>query len=181
MRRVGLSALVVLLAAAAPAPAGLQKAFPRLLIGLGSEPTSGGGVIAGSRYITRTAVIAWNLKWNTLTLYLLPRANVTCGTLRRVTTSPGQLIQVYVTGAPHATTGPVAKPQVAFMTVHRDPKVPPHVAGLKNGAQLTFTRINSYPGGVWHGLFKVPRRVYGDGKLYGYNGTFAAKWCELRR
>jgi hypothetical protein len=41
--------------------------------------------------------------------------------------------------------------------------------------------MDSFPGGVWHGIFKVPQRYYGDGTLYGYNRTFAAKWCQLRR
>ena len=76
---------------------------------------------------------------------------------------------------------PVSGPQVAFLTVDPSPDVPTHIAGLKTGAQLTFTRVDSYPGGVWHGIFKVPRHVYGDGMLYGYSGTFAAKWCQLRK
>jgi hypothetical protein len=39
--------------------------------------------------------------------------------------------------------------------------------------------VDTYPGGVWHGIFKVPRRIYGDRQLYGYNGTFRATWCEV--
>jgi hypothetical protein len=54
-------------------------------------------------------------------------------------------------------------------------------AGLKHGAQLKFTRVDSFPGGVWLGIFRVPRRVYADGNVYGYNGTFEAKWCVQRR
>ena len=87
-----------------------------------------------------------------------------------------------MTSEPRVSVGiPVADPQVAFITVFRNPKIPTKIAGLKEGAKLTFSRVNSYPGGVWHGVFQVPRRVYGDGKLYGYNGTFAARWCDLRR
>jgi hypothetical protein len=88
------------------------------------------------------------------------------------------LIQVRVTDTPRVSVAkPVAAPEVAFVTLYRNQ--PMHVAGLRNGAQLTLTRVDSYPAGVWHGIFKVPRRVYGDGKVYGYSGTFAAKWCQL--
>lgn len=182
VKRVGVATLIVLLVAAVPANAELQKAFPPLRNGLGDEPTSGGGVVAGDRYVTHAAVVAWNRKWNSLTLYLLWRRRVTCGTLPLTIKRPGHLIQVHVTSEPRVNVGrPVADPQVAFLTIYRNPKVPTHIAGLKHGAQLRFTRVDSYPGGVWHGVFQVPRRVYGDGKLYGYSGTFAAKWCEFRR
>ncbi len=184
MKRTTLVTLAVLLASALPASGRLQGtgAFPRLRLGFGDQPNAGGGVIGGDTYVTRNAVIAWNRHWHTLTLYLLWRRSVTCRTLRAVTTKPGHLIQVWVTDKPHVTVGaPMAGPQVAFLTVYRNANRPTHVAGLKSGAQLMFTRVDSYPKGVWHGIFKVPRNVYGDGKVYGYNGTFAAKWCELNR
>jgi len=181
MRRVGVATLVVLLVAAVPAYAEVQTTFPRLRIGVGNEPIAGGGVVAGDKYVTRAAVIAWNRRSDSLTLYLLWRRRVTCGTLRRTITRPGHLIQVHVTDVPRVNVRrPVGNAQVAFLTIYRNPKVPTQIAGLRHGARLTFTRVDSYPGGVWHGVFKVPRRVYGNGRLYGYNGTFAAKWCELR-
>jgi hypothetical protein len=181
VKRVAVGTLVVLLLAAVPANAESQKAFPRLRVGTGHEPTSGGGVVAGDAYRTRAAVVAWNRKSNSLTLYLFWRRGVSCATLLRIAAKPGHLIQVHVTSEPRITVGSVADPQVAFLTVYRNPKVPTHIAGLKEGAKLKFTRVDSYPGGVWHGVFQVPRRRYGDGMVYGYNGTFAAKWCELRR
>lgn len=183
LKRVTLATLaVLLLVSAVPASANVQKAFPRLRIGSGNQSISASGFVAGDAYVLRAAVVSWNRKFNVLTLYLLWRRNVTCGTLRNVIAKPGHLIQVYVTGEPRVNVGrPMADPQVAFLTVYRDPTTPMHVAGLKHGASLTFTRVDTYPGGVWHGLFEVPRRVYGDGKLYGFKGTFAAKWCELRR
>ncbi len=94
------AALVVLLAAAGPAYGEVQKTFPRLRLGVGNEPNSGGGVVAGDRYVTRNAVIAWNRKSNSLTLYLLWRRRVSCATLRRTITRPGHLIQVHVTDSP---------------------------------------------------------------------------------
>ena len=179
MKKAGIAVLVLLLVAAVPAYAHVQKAFPRITSGLGNEPTAGGGVVAGDRYVTHAAVVVWNRKWNNLTLYLLWRRRVSCATLRRAFTKPGHLIQVHVASTPSVAVGPVRDPQVAFLTIYRNPKTPEHVSGLRNGAQLTLTRIDSYPGGVWHGSFKVPQRIYGDGKVYGYNGTFAATWCQI--
>jgi hypothetical protein len=176
------AAFVVLLTLAAPASATVAQSFPQIRIGTGKQRTTGGGVVAGDRYVTRNAVIAWNRKWHNLTLYLLWRRQVTCATLRQTITKPGHLIQVHVTDAPRVSIGrPVAAPQVAFLTIFRNPAVPTKIAGLKQGARLRFTRVDSFPGGVWHGVFSVPQHVYGDGRLYGYSGTFAAKWCQLRR
>jgi hypothetical protein len=180
-KRVRMAAVFVMLAAAGPASARLEQVFPHVRAGTGQQPTSGGGFVAGDRYVARTAAVAWSRKTNDLTLYLIWRKRVSCATLRQVITMPGHLVQVHVTDKPHvAVRTPVGNPQVAFLTIFRNPKVPTRIAGLRQGARLTFTRVDSYPGGVWHGYFAVPKKVYGDGKLYGYSGTFAAKWCELR-
>jgi hypothetical protein len=182
LKKSAVATVVLLAAAAVPASAAVNGTFPRQRLGGGAQPNSGGGVVAGDNYVTRAAVVAWNRKSGDLTLYLLWRKRVSCATLRRTITQPGHLIQVHVTDEPRVNVGrPTPEAQVAFLTIFRNPKVPTKIAGLRHGAQLTFTRVDSYPGGVWHGVFKVPRRVYGDGKLYGYNGTFAAKWCVLRR
>jgi hypothetical protein len=182
VRSIGIAVLAALVFAAVPASGAVEKTFPRLRIGIGAEPTTGGGVVAGDTFVTHAAVIAWNRRFDSLNLYLLPGKSVTCANLLRVSRKPGHVIQVYVTNRPRVNVGrPVANPQVAFVTVYRNPKIPMHVAGLKEGGRLTFTRLDTYPGGVWHGTFEVPRRQYGDGKVYGYNGTFAAKWCDLRR
>ncbi len=182
VRRVVLAAFIVLVVAALPAYAHLQNAFPRVRMGASILATSGGGFVAGKAYTTRAAVVAWDRRFNSLTLYLLWRKRVTCGTLRSVITKPGNLIQVHVTDNPRVHVGwLMPEAQVAFLTVFRDPRRPTHIAGLKSGAQLTFTSVDTYPGGIWRGTFKVPTRAYGDGKVYGYNGTFAAKWCDLNR
>ncbi len=179
MRRVVLSLLVVFLAMAVPASARVEKTFPRESLGSSLLVTSGGGVVSGDRYVTKAAVIAWSRKWNTLTLYLFWRKPVTCATFLHAINLPGHLIQVHVTSLPRVhVRRPMADPQVGFLTIYRNRSRPPHVAGLKHGGQLTFQSVNTYPGGIWRGVFKVPTRIYGDGKLYGYNGTFAARWCQ---
>ena len=180
--RVVPGVLVVILATAAPAAARVERAFPRERRGMSLVVTAGGGVVAGHRYRTRSAVIAWSRRWNTLTLYLFRRRKVKCRTLVRAVQVPGHLIQVHVTNKPRVRVGrPMAHPQVAFLTIYRNRSRPEHVAGLKHGVTLTFERVDSYPHGIWRGRFSLPTRVYGDGKIYGYRGTFAARFCQVKR
>jgi hypothetical protein len=182
MRRLVPALLVLTLAAAAPAAARIDSVFPRERLGVSLTVTSGGGVVAGHPYLTRSAAIVWSRRWNTLTLYLIRRRNVTCRTLLHAVQLPGHLIQIHVASGPRVhITRPMAQPQVAFLTVYRDRSTPTHVAGLKHGAKLTFESVNSYPRGVWRGRFTLPTRVYGDGKIYGYRGTFAARFCQVKR
>jgi hypothetical protein len=174
--------VVILLAAAAPAPARIGPAVPRDRLGTSLVVTSGGGVVAGHPYRTRSAVIVWSRKWHTLTLYLIRRRKVNCRRLMRAVQVPGHLIQVHVTNKPRVRVGrPMAHPEVAFVTVYRDPSRPEHIAGLKHGAKLTFERVDSYPHGIWRGRFSLPTRVYGDDMIYGYRGSFAARFCQMKR
>jgi hypothetical protein len=182
MRRLVLALLVVALAAAAPAAARIDRAFPRERLGMSLTVTAGGGVVAGHPYATRSAAVVWSRRWNTLTLYLFRRRKVSCRTLVQAVQVPGHLIQIHVASRPRVhITRPMAQPQVAFLTVYRDRSKPTHVAGLKRGARLVFDSVNSYPRGVWRGRFTLPTRVYGDGKIYGYRGTFAARFCQLKK
>jgi hypothetical protein len=182
VRRVVPAVAVLALAAAVPAAARVEQAFPRERLGASLLVTSGGGTVAGDAYAARSAAIVWSRRWNTLTLYLFWRRSVTCGSLLRAVQLPGHLVQVHVTSEPRVHVGrPMPGSQVAFLTIYRNPSTPEHVAGLRHGATLTFESVDSYPGGVWRGRFSVPTRVYGDGKVYGYRGTFAARFCQVNR
>jgi hypothetical protein len=151
-------------------------------MGVSLAVTSGGGVVAGHPYVTRSAAIVWSRRWSTLTLYLFRRKKVSCRTLLDAVQVPGHLIQIHVTDSPRVhITRPMARPQVAFLTVFRDRSRPTHVAGLKHGARLVFNSVNSYPHGIWRGQFTLPTRVYGDGLIYGYRGTFAARFCQVKK
>ena len=153
--------------------------FPRLSYGVGNEPTSGGGYFASAPYVPRTAVVAWNVKARTLTLYLLRQQDVGCRRLRRTITAPGLLVQALITARPLAAVvgRPIPNQTLQFVT-HRRGRV--GVGALKKGVRLVLTRVDSYPGGVWHGSLTLRTRVYADGRVYGYRGTFAARWCQLR-
>jgi hypothetical protein len=182
VRRVVPILAVLSLAAAAPAAARVERAFPRERLGGSLLVTSGRGVVAGHPYVTRSAAVVWNRTWNTLTLYLFRRRRVTCRRLMRAVQRPGHLIQVHVTSKPRVHVGrPMAHAQVAFLTIYRNRSKPEHVAGLRHGATLTFESVDSYPRGIWQGRFSLPTRVYGDGKVYGYHGTFAARFCQVKR
>jgi len=44
------------------------------------------------------------------------------------------------------------------------------------GASVRFSRIDTRPGGTWHGRIEIrPPSVRGTS--YRYDGTFAARWC----
>jgi hypothetical protein len=182
MRRLVLTLLVVTLVAAAPAAARIDRAFPRERLGMSLTVTSGGGVVAGHPYVTRSAAIVWSRRWNTLTLYLFRRTKFSCRTLLHAVQVPGHLIQIHVANSTRVhITRPMAQPEVAFLTVYKNRSKPTHVAGLRHGAKLIFESVNSYPHGIWRGRFTLPTRVYGDGLIYGYRGTFAARFCQVRR
>ena len=181
-RKLLLVAVATSALAAPVAPGAVQSAFPLQRAGVGSERTTGGGFIAGQPFVTRSSVVVWSRKWNSLTLYFLRQKNVNCKNVLRVAGLPGPVIQVSITNKPHiiAVTRPVAILGTIFVVIPRDPAAPQQASGLKFGPTLTLTRVDTHPQGVWHGRFIVPRRAYGDGKIYAYHGTFAAKWCQFR-
>jgi hypothetical protein len=182
MRGVVVALSVASLAGSLPAAAQVERTFPRERLGASLLVTTGGGTVAGDTYVTRSAAVVWSRRWNTLTLYLFWHRNVTCRTLLRAVQLPGHLVQVHVTSGPRVHVGrPMPEPQVAFLTIYRNPSTPEHVAGLRHGAQLTFESVDSYPGGVWRGRLSLPTRIYGDGNVYGYRGTFAARFCQVNR
>ena len=173
--------LVAVLAFAGAAFAAHQppKRFPALRYGIGNEPTWGGGTFGGVPYSTRQAVVAWSRSARTLTVYVLRQKRVTCSGLEHAITAPGLLVQALITARPLAhVVGHVIPDQTLQFVLHRDGRTA--VGAMKQGVRLVITRVDSHRGGVWHGRLSVPKKVYADGKLYGYRGTFAAKWCQVR-
>jgi hypothetical protein len=156
--------------------------FPRLQLGIGNESTAGGGMVAGAPYRTHSAFVAWNRRRKDLTLYLVRARGVDCRNLIKVARRPGNLIQAVIKARPLANYVYHRLPDqtLQFVTHYADTHRPLHDAGLRQGVKLVLTRVDSYPGGVWHGRLTVPTKVYGDGKVYGYRGTFAAGWCDLK-
>ena len=52
---------------------------------------------------------------------------------------------------------------------------------MRNGPKVALSRVDTYPGGVWHGRFTVPQLAYGDGKVYAYNGNIRRAVVHLRQ
>lgn len=175
-----LAVLVAVVAVAGSALAAQQppKRFPALRYGSGNEPNWGGGTFAGIRYKPHQAVVAWNTKARTLTVYLLRQRHVTCASLNDAITAPGLLVQALITARPlKRVVGHAIPDQTLQFVLHRNGRVA--VGAMKNGVRLVLTRVDSHRNGIWHGRLSVPKKVYADGKLYGYRGTFAAKWCQV--
>jgi hypothetical protein len=173
-------ALAVVVLACLLVPVASAAIFPRERMGIGNERTTGGGIIAGTRFTPRSAVVVWKRKWSSLTLYLLAQKGVTCAKLKHEAGRPGRLIQVSIPSAPRVNVNKPTIAQAVFIQIPRDPTKPQQASGLKNGPKVTFTRVDTYPGGMWHGRFEVPHLAYGDGRVYAYKGTFAARWCDFR-
>ena len=167
------TALVSVVLAWLLVPVASAAVFPRERMGVGSERTTGGGMIAGVRFTPHSALVVWNRKYNALTLYLLPQRGVTCSKLKHEAARPGRLIQVSI---PSGRKVKVNKPMIAhavFLLIPHDPTKPQQGSGLRNGPKVALSRVDTYPGGVWHGRFTVPQLEYGDGRVYAYNGTLA--------
>jgi hypothetical protein len=162
-------------------PVASAAVFPRERMGVGNERTTGGGVIAGEPFTPHSAAVVWNRKYNALTLYLLPQRGVTCSKLKGEAAKPGRLIQVSIPSGRRVKVNKPIVAQAVFILIPRDPTKPQQASGLKNGPKITLSRVDTYPGGIWHGRFTVPRLEYGDGRVYAYNGTFSARWCQIAK
>ena len=176
--------LLVLSGAAFAQDARAPRAFPKIRYGIGNEPTTGGGYFAGRPYRTRDAAIAWSRQQRSLTLYFLLKRGVKCsGLIKYITHRPGRLIQAYIKARPvkRLVGRPVPNQTIEFITYPASHDVPLKDQGLKQGAKLVLTSIDSYPRGIWHGSLSIPTKPYANGLVYGYQGTFAAHWCDLRR
>ena len=70
------TALVCVVFAWLLVPVASAAVFPRERMGVGSERTTGGGIVEGVRFTPHSALVVWNRKYNALTLYLLPQRGV---------------------------------------------------------------------------------------------------------
>lgn len=175
------AALVAAVSAWLLVPVASAAVFPRERMGVGNERTTGGGIIAGVRFTPHSALVVWNRKYNALTLYLLPRRGVTCSTLKREAARPGRLIQVNIPSGRKVRVNDPMSAHAVFLLIPRDPAKPQQGSGMRNGPKVVLSRVDTYTRGVWHGRFTVPQLAYGDGKVYAYNGTFAARWCQFAK
>ena len=75
-----------------------------------------------------------------------------------------------VIGAPSVNNGGTGFVQVDFFVAST------HYYTIQPGVRLLLTRVDAARHGLWHGRLSVPATKV-EGKLFGFDGTFAAEWC----
>lgn len=161
-----------MLATVAIAPAAWSSTpLPAKPSGNGTEPTAGGGTMAGKPFAPHAALAVFDISFKDIQIYLL--------------TKPAQCSDLFFVNPPYikvnVDTG--GKPLAAGGTISGDGSVQvdfhppgPKYYGIQPSASVTFTRIDPNANGVWHGHLVVKRQQF-EGKTFAYDGTFAARWC----
>ena len=166
-------ALVVAAAIAAPA-ASSKTPLPAKPEGTGSEPTAGGGVMAGKPFAPHAALALLDVSFDQLEIYLLPKATA-CNQVLFVQ-PPYIEVTVDTNGAPIRVGSPSVQNGVAFVQVDFHPRGINKFFSIQPGASVTFTRVDPAKGSDWHGTVTVKKQHF-QGHLFSYSGTFAAAWC----
>ncbi len=151
--------------------------FPSERAGSGTEPTRGSGRFGETAFTARSAVVQWDGRMRLLTLYVFERSAVGCGGLRRtIDVRRGRSIHVVVTR--RSARLPIGRriPPLFVRFVERQGATDAELQVVQLGALVRFTRVDTRPGGTWHGRLAIrPHRV--ARASYSYAGTFAATWC----
>jgi hypothetical protein len=167
---------VVVLAALGPYPAQHE--------GAGKEPTTATGIFAGTQFVPRSALADYELGASCcpqktvgqVNVYLFEQPGVGCGNLEK---AKGKRFFSY-TLETDGKTLPAGRVAPASLFQQASFNVVGSTTGFQPGVSITFTRIDTAPGGEWHGRIKVPLQKFG-GKTYSLDGTFAADWCGTKR
>jgi hypothetical protein len=158
--------------------------YPAQHQGSGREKTAGSGIFAGTRFVPRSALSDYEIgpsccpqkTIGEVNVFLSERPSVTCRSLEAAKSKRFFSYTVETDGN-KLPTGRVAPSsffqQASFNIVGL-------TTGFQPGVSIVFTRIDTSPGGVWHGRINVPRQTYNH-KTYALTGTFAARWCGTKR
>ena len=165
--------LVVAVAGVVVASALAKTPLPSKAQGTGKEPTAGGGVVASVPFPARSAIAQYDTSSGDLYVYLFKK-KAGC---HLVSFSDAPYVWAWIhtegtpldVGRPMRTSGTSRFVQVNFV-LHD------HYIAVQPGVRLTFTHIDPAKGSLWHGRLIVAKTT-NKGKLYSYNGTFAARWC----
>jgi hypothetical protein len=158
--------------------------YPAQHQGSGREPTTGSGIFAGTRFVPRSALADYEIGLSccpektvgNVNVFLFERSGVACRSLEAARSKRFFSYTVETDGRklPIGSVVPAGLFQQASFNVIG------LTTGFQPGVSIVFTRIDTTPGGVWHGRIKVPRQTY-EHKTYGFTGTFAARWCGTKR
>jgi hypothetical protein len=167
-------ALVAVVTGVLAASALARTPLPSKAQGSGAEPTAGGGIVAGAPFAARSAIARYDTASGDIYVYLFKR-QAGC---HLVSFSDAPYVWVWIhtegtpldVGRPMRTSGTTRFAQVNFVLAD-------HYVAVQPGVRLTFTRVDPAKGSLWHGRLVVARTTY-KGKVFSYNGTFAARWCR---
>jgi hypothetical protein len=174
VRKLGLLAALVVVAALLPASASAKTPLPKKPEGAGREPTAGGGVFAGAPFRARYALALLDISFDQVEIYVFPK-RVPCSDA--LLANPPYLdVTVDTSGSPILIGRPSLQNGVAFIQANFHPATGNKYFAIQPGASITFTRVDTSRNGVWHGRITV-RRQRLEGRLFSYKGTFAAHWC----
>jgi hypothetical protein len=158
--------------------------YPAQHQGSGREPTAGSGVFAGTRFVPRSALTDYEVGLSccpdktvgNVNVFLFERPGVTCRSLEAAKSKRffSYTVETDGEGLPVARVVPSGLFQQASFNIVG------LTTGFQPGVSITFSRIDTAAGGVWHGRIKVPRQTYNH-KTYAFTGTFAAHWCGTKR
>lgn len=147
--------------------------LPTLAIGSGNEPTSGSGRVAHAPFRPVGALVFDTTLGPEVDIYPRPEScndieNVVNGSLG---STPYISVTELMTGKPNSI--PPVNRAVPGETV--DYSVG-NANVLDGTPRVVFTRIDTHPGGVWHG--SVSSVDFGFNG-YAFTGTFAGAWCGV--
>jgi hypothetical protein len=168
----GLAFLALALAALLASVAAAKTPLPSSPQGSGAEPTAGAGIVAGAPFKVRAA-LAQIGSFDDIEVYLFSKP-VACSEVY-FADPPYVKAHVHTEGTPLLVGKPSLQNGRDFVQVDFHPKGPKYYA-IQPGASVTFTRVDARKTGVWHGRITVKRQRF-EGKLFAYEGTFAARWC----
>ncbi len=173
-RSLSLATVAVIIILFLAAAAGAKTPLPRQPEGKGSEPTVGSGVMAGTPFRGLHALALLDTSFDQVEIYLFPKP-VAC---RDVLFANPPYIDVTVdtNGSALVIGRPSLQDGRAFVQANFHPAAGNKYYAIQPGASITFTRIDTSRHGVWHGHLTVRRQRF-EGRVFSYQGTFAARWC----
>jgi hypothetical protein len=172
--------LAVLAAAVAVAPG----PYPAQHQGAGHATIEGRGVFAGTAFVPRSALVDYELGKSCcpdktvgeVTVYLFEAPGVGCSKLEQAKGKRFFSYEVETDGKKL----PVGRAAPAKFFQQASFNIVGLTTGFQPGVSIVFTRIDTRPGGIWHGRISVPRQTY-NGKTYALRETLAARWCGTKR
>ena|SRR5581483_10100210 len=173
--RTRLAAFAVLaalsVAAVVAAAAAARTPLPARAQGTGTQPTSGGGSVAGAPFRVRSAY-AFQDGYGDINVFLMSKKS----SCHAATEEDVPYVWVYLYTAGHPL--PVGKAVSAGSVLVNFTTKTGRFA-VRKGVSLLLSRVDASSKGVWHGTLKVAKQRV-SGSSVAYQGSFAARWCGQR-